>query len=239
MRHSVTFVHQEVGPPKLLSSTQSLESILFHPSRKGNVLCSHFPVGARSHPRLGPSLLCLRGLGSHQAMLCRGLCLPSRAVPRELVLLTDVCSVVLQAQHLPPGVHGPAGAHVPAQHPRPQAALPALRHGTVVQRGYWWGRPGEQHPPDPLHHSHCALRPEHVSISAPWAEASWSSCAPLPNKVSTSGQPRAVSLDCLLSRGEQELGEARPPDFLSFHCPLASSPHGTRSSWVREAVGQS
>lgn len=80
----MTFVHQEVGPPKLLSSTQSLESILFHPSRKGNVLCSHFPVGARSHPRLGPSLLCLRGLGSHQAMLCRGLCLPSQLSPGNL-----------------------------------------------------------------------------------------------------------------------------------------------------------
>lgn len=69
-----------------------------------------------------------------------------------------------QAQHLPPGVHGPAGAHLPAQHPRHQAAVPALRHGAVLQRGHGRGRPREQHPPDPLHRAHGALRAEHVRI---------------------------------------------------------------------------
>lgn len=176
MIRSVTFVHQKVGPPKLASSPQSLESMPFHPSRDGNVLCSPPPAGARSRPCLCPRLLCLL------VAVPGGLRLPSQAVPGDLTFAHGICSAAPQAQHLPPGMHGPAGAHVPAQHPRHEAALPALRHGAVVQRRHRRGRPGEQHPPDPVHHSHCALRPEHVSISA--RRAAPPPHAPLPDQGS-------------------------------------------------------
>lgn len=69
---------------------------------------------------------------------------------------------VPQAQHISAGVHRPAGAHVPAQHPRHQAAVPPLCYRTIIQRGHWRRRTREQHPPHPLHHPHCALRPQHV-----------------------------------------------------------------------------
>lgn len=112
--------------------------------------------------------------------------LPSKlGFPRGARFAHSVHSASPQAQHLPPGVYGPAGAHVPAQHPRHEAALPALCHGAVVQRGHRRGRPGEQHPPDPLHRPHCALRPEHVSISLPVGRLAGPPRAPLPSKVST------------------------------------------------------
>lgn len=69
---------------------------------------------------------------------------------------------VPQAQHISAGVHRPAGAHLPAQHPRHQAAVPPLCYRTIIQRGHRRRRTREQHPPHPLHHPHRALRPQHV-----------------------------------------------------------------------------
>lgn len=80
---------------------------------------------------------------------------------------------------------------------------------------------------------HTVLYVLNTSVSQPHGQRPAGPPVPLcPTRSPLSGQPRAVSLDGLLPRGEQELGEARPPDFLSFHCPVASSPHGTRSSWM-------
>lgn len=67
-----------------------------------------------------------------------------------------------QAQHISAGVHRPAGAHVPTQHPRHQTAVPPLCYWAIVQRGHRRRRTREQHPPHPLHHPHCPLRPQHV-----------------------------------------------------------------------------
>ncbi len=62
-------------------------------------------------------------------------------------------------------MHRAKGTHVPAQHSRYQAAVPALCYGAVLQRGHRRRRPREQHPPHPLHHSHHSLRPQHVRLS--------------------------------------------------------------------------
>ena len=148
----MTLVSQGMAPqPSAFSSELGEHHIQSQQKRKG----APQPCPSSTLPVLGVTFAPTRPVGvarpaASPAVLAVELALTWRSVPFP------------QAQHLPPGVHGPAGAHVPAQHPRHQAAVLALRHGAVLQRGHGRGRPREQHPPDPVHRAHGALRAEHV-----------------------------------------------------------------------------
>lgn len=72
------------------------------------------------------------------------------------------CIAVMQAQHISSRVHRPTGAHLPAQHPRHQTAVPSLCYWTVTKCRLWRRGPREQHPPHSLHHPHSALCAQHV-----------------------------------------------------------------------------
>lgn len=183
----MTLVHQEMHPllplPRPQTGTFSSKLGEHRVQSQQKQKCALLLSSPEPSPCPRLPLSCsirLCNLHSHQAE--GGLCLPSWVFTRELAS-TSPPVLFSQAQYLPPGVHGPAGAHVPAQHPRHQAAVPALRHGAVLQRGHWRGRPGEQHPPDPVHHPHRALRPEHVS-TARLGAARADPRVPLPDKLS-------------------------------------------------------
>lgn len=122
-------------------------------------------------------------------------------------------SSVPQTQHISAGVHRPAGADLPAQHPRHQAALPPLRHRTVVQHGQRGRGPREQHPPHPLHHPHRALRPQHVrgvvasvSLTPPSARSPAQLTRPFPTLLLLTGRgpPLGRRKTCRVSRSSRQ-----------------------------------
>lgn len=161
-------VYQEIGPQNwwvLMQAWRASYSVTADMKMSSALVFLLAPVLVLDSPFHSSIHLC--NLCSRQGRGCRAASAFPAGCHQGTCFRVSVCSTSPQAQHLPPGMYGPAGAHVPAEHPRHQTALPALRHGAVVQCGHRRGWPGEQHPPDPVHHPHCALRPEHVSTSTP------------------------------------------------------------------------